>query len=316
MFRFGAGLSGEMLILIAAVIAGVKPIFFKGLYTLGMQPMDVLTWRFIIAVPAIWLLTLWIERGKKQPEVPPKPLPRRNLLLVGVLFAGVSTVGFWGLAVMPAGTWLVLSYAYPAVVALFGLFMGERLASRAWFALALTLVGVVLTVPNLQAGLQGASAFNLAMGIFNAVIVSIHIIATGRVLRGHGQGARATAWMFTGTLISFLVVTVVRGELMMPPSLLAWEYIFIGGTLCTAINFYVMYAGLQKIGASKTALVGTAEVPFGLVLATLLLAERMSGIQWIGAAIIVLSVILLQAPIPVRWRLGQRRVSAVPESVG
>src|SRR5690349_3567127 len=136
MSRRWAGLSGEMLILIAAMISGVKPIFFKGLYAMDMQPMDVLTWRFIIAVPAIWLLTLWLERGTKQPKVPTSPLPRRNLLLVGILFAGVSTVGFWGLAVMPAGTWLVLSYAYPAVVALFGLFMGERLASRAWFALA------------------------------------------------------------------------------------------------------------------------------------------------------------------------------------
>ena len=111
MFRLGAGLSGEMLIVISAAIAGLQPVFIKGLYTFGMQPIDVLTWRFIIAAPSIWLLTLLAQRGTKAAsEAPqPAPLPRRRLLLVGVFFSAVSAVGFIGLSLMPASTFLVLS---------------------------------------------------------------------------------------------------------------------------------------------------------------------------------------------------------------
>ena len=319
MYRLGSKLSGEMLIVISAAIAGVQPIFIKGLYALDMQPLDVLTWRFIIAVPAIWLLTLFAQGGRTAASDAPKPapLPRRRLLLVGVFFSAVSAVGFIGLSLMPASTFLVLSYSFPAMVALIGLFLGERLMVRGWLALGLTLFGVVLTAPDFSAGLQDANVSRVAVAMLNAVAVAVYTVVVGRVLRGYNQGAQATAWMFSGTLVAFLVVAIVRGGLAIPPSFMAWVYLFVVGMLCTTLSFYALYSGMQKISASKTAVLGTVEVAFTLTSAALLLGERLLPVQVVGAVLIVMSIVLLQVPIPARWRLIRTQLpAAAPDSLG
>jgi drug/metabolite transporter (DMT)-like permease len=321
---FKRGIPGEVFIISAAAIAGLLPVFAKGAYALGMQPMDVVTWRFIIAAPAMWLVAWLVERGPRSapksadtsPIKPmPQTLPRVKLLLLGVLFTLAAGLGFIGFAIMPASTYLVLFYSYPAMVALLGLFFGERLAGRGWLALGLTIIGIMLTAPNFSEGLSGENVPGALVAICTAVVVAVHYVISSRILRGYGQRAQASAWMISGTLIAFGVISIVRGGLAMPPSLLAWAYLFGVGAMCTAFGFYWLYTGLQRVSTSKAAVLGTTEAAFSLTLAALLLHERMQPIQVLGAVLIVLSIVLLQAPIPERFQLRKARTSvSAPES--
>ena len=62
----------------------------------------------------------------------------------------------------------------------------------------------------------------------------------------------------------------------------------------TVIPIFAFYAGMQKLGAARAAILSTIEPVFTLVLAFFLLNERIEAIQLIGGALILASVILLQ----------------------
>ncbi len=64
-----------------------------------------------------------------------RPLPRFRLLLIGTLFAGEAVTALFGLDRVPAGTFSILFYSYPAMVAILEAIMGERLPLQAWLAL-------------------------------------------------------------------------------------------------------------------------------------------------------------------------------------
>jgi drug/metabolite transporter (DMT)-like permease len=295
---------GLLFLLISAAAYAFFAIFAKLAYNAGVAPLDLVTWRFLIAAPVIWLL-LWISRrrqpgirsDKSLPQV--ARLPRRQLLVMGVLFAVSSITGLLSLSRIPASMYTVLLYSYPAIVALMSLFFGDRLPLRGWLALGLTLIGVVLTVPELfERGAQSASADTLGVifALLNAVSYSTYIVLSGRLLRGHTALAEASAWSITGSLLSFLAIAAVRG-LNPPQTLAGWGTVIGMGLVCSVIATFAFYAGMQRVGAARAAILSMFEPVIVLILSATLLGERMLPVQLLGGAFILGSIVLLQA----RW---------------
>ena len=56
-------------------------------------------------------------------------------MAIGTLLAFAALAAFFGLERLPSGTFSVLFYSYPAMVALLASLLGERLSLVAWIAL-------------------------------------------------------------------------------------------------------------------------------------------------------------------------------------
>ena len=63
---------------------------------------------------------------------------------------------------------------------------------------------------------------------------------------------------------------------------------------CTVMPVFGVNIGIQKIGASQASLISTAEPAMSMLVAMILLGEVIMPVQWVGAALIIASVILLQ----------------------
>src|SRR5689334_23182186 len=122
---------GVILIVLAVVGYSCLSIFTKKLFARGVEPLDIAFWRFAFGALIYW--TLVFVRSRRS-AVSPQPPPRLKLILLGSLFAGEAIVAFFGWERLSAGTFTVLFYSYPAMVAILGLFMGERLSRIAWLA--------------------------------------------------------------------------------------------------------------------------------------------------------------------------------------
>src|SRR5688500_3329166 len=155
---------GLLLLLVAAAGYAFFPILTKTIFeSKRFEPLDVLFLRFFLATPVTWLVVGWQKRASLSPlplvavhgeEVRGrgKKLPRLQLLGMGVLFAFTAGSAFYALDRIPASTFTVVIYSYPAMVALISLFLGERLSARGWIALGLTIMGIILTVPDFGSG--------------------------------------------------------------------------------------------------------------------------------------------------------------------
>jgi len=282
--------SGFLLLVIAAAGYAFLPIFTKFAYEAGLAPLDFVIWRFVFATPCIWLI---LRLTNQTGDVTARTLPRWRLLGAGVIFATTSYCSVQALARIDASLYTVLLYSYPAVVALLLLALGEPLSRRGWSALALTLIGVLLTVLDLDKALQGSSGEGIVFAIANGAFYAVYIIVSSRLLRGQSAMAMASAFSISGTLAAFVVLALLFG-LKAPETSTGWLVLLATAIVSTAGPIFAFYAGMQRVGAGQAAIISTLEPVIVLILSFLLLNERLAFQQIIGGALILVAAILLQ----------------------
>ncbi|MDE2638037.1 MAG: DMT family transporter, partial [Chloroflexota bacterium] len=247
-------------------------------------------WRFIFAVPMMWAL---VYRGRRAAATKrPSDAPIRPMLAVGIVISAAVLAAFFALERLPGSTYIALFYSYPAMVVVLSALMGERIRPVAWLALAMALTGVVLTVPDLMLG-AGIDSFGVALALLNAAIVAVYYMLAKRTLAGVADVSGASAWMMVGTLAVLLLLIPVRG-LQMPQNALSLLLLLGIAALGTVLPIFAINLAIQRIGAAQTSLISTVEPILSMVVSMLILAEVIQTIQWLGAALIIGSVIVLQ----------------------
>jgi drug/metabolite transporter (DMT)-like permease len=291
-----------MLFIVGAVIGySMLPVFTKNILAAEIEPPDIAFWRFILTVPLFWLYTFWENGGSLAIRASSSPLPRLRLLLLGGLLSLAALAAFFGLEILPAGTMVVLFYTYPAMVAIIGLFLGEKLPALAWVALGLTIAGVALVTPDFSAGLSGANFTGVLLALVNALIVAVYFILNSRLLRAHRDKTRASAYIVTGALIFLVLFTLVRGGVQVPQGE-TWLYFIALAVFSTVFPVFCLTNGIARLGPARASIVGSFEPLLTSFWAMLFLGEVMIAQQWLGGLVIVSGVILLnlrrEAPAP------------------
>jgi drug/metabolite transporter (DMT)-like permease len=282
--------SGLIYILTSVTGFALIPIWVKSMQAAGMGSLDILVWRYLLAMALFWGLI----RLRRMPVT--GNLPRKGLFGMGALLGIGALMGVYGLERLPAGTLVVLFYTYPAMVAVLAALMGERLTGRGWAALALTTVGVVLTVPDFGAGLGSESMTGVLLTLGNAFIVAIYFIVNGRLLRGQRDFARASAWGITGSFAMLAVLALVLRNVQPPPNADISLRLLLLASISTVMPIFFLNMGIQRIGPARAAISGTVEPILTLIFAALFLGEGMQLVQLIGGGLILASVVLLQIP--------------------
>ncbi|MBI1258919.1 MAG: EamA family transporter [Chloroflexi bacterium] len=298
---------GVILIVLAIIGYSFLSVFTKTLFAQDVEPLDIAFWRFAFAALIYWVLV--IIRAPRAPAINVRPLPYLKLMALGSLFGAEALAAFFGWERIPAGTFVVLFYSYPAMVAILEALLGERLSLLAWFALALTLVGIALTAPDFSAGLTGDNFVGVMMALFDGLCVAIYFIVSNRVMRGHSDMIRTSAWTVTGALIVIALLAVPHG--MKLPQGESWLLLLAIAVISTVLPVFALNAGIQKLGATRSAIIATFEPLLTAVLALIFLGEVMLPIQWVGGAVIIASVILLQVRKPVSD--GAEQTALAPE---
>ncbi|MEL6306856.1 MAG: DMT family transporter [Chloroflexota bacterium] len=285
---------GILWVLLAALGYAFLPIFTRFIYQFSdLQPTDVALWRFIFATPAIWLIVYINRNSKRQQNLKPdEPKQVLRMFALGLLYATSALTVFFGLQYIEASLYIIIFYTYPAMVAIINVFLGEKLRPIAWLALALTLTGVILTVPDLS--LAGDDVIlGLGIALLNALSVAVYFVIVSREMPKVSSVMRGTAYVITGTLIVLLFTLPFFG-LQLPPTPLVFAMLLGMGTLSTAMPIFVINLGIERIGVTQASIIITIEPLMTLVLAVSLLGEIILPVQWLGAAFIIAGVIILE----------------------
>lgn len=281
-------LTGVGLALTSAASFGVMPVLAKVAYDDGAEPVGVLAVRFSLAAVALLVLA----RVRRQ------ALPRGRPLVVLALLGGVAYVGqslcyFFALERISAGLTALLLYFYPALVVVLGaVLLRERPRPVAVFCVLLATVGTALTIGPVSGG-QGVG---VALGLGAAVIYALYILVSSRVT---GVGSLATAaTVLTAGAVSFGVLALLtRPRLPSAPE--AWLALVGVAVFGTVIAVTTFFAALALLGPADTAVVSTVEPVVSIVVAALVLGERLGPGQLAGGAVVLLAVGVLA-------RLGSR----------
>jgi drug/metabolite transporter (DMT)-like permease len=279
---------GVALVIGSAICFGTLGVFGKLAYRLGLTTPQLLSYRFALAAVLLWLVALVIREG----------LPPRRSLLGLVIMGGAGYVGqsgsyFSALHFIPASTNALLLYTFPVVVTLLAAALfGERLT---WTKLAACGLGFFGTLLVVEAQLQAAAPIGIVLGLGAAAFYSGYILFGSRLLPGLPP-VSATATIMTAAGVVWGSYAAATRQLAV-----AWTFPRIALIGCfvvlgTTVPVLTFILGLRMLGPSRAAILSTFEPASTVLLAVLVLGEVASPLQYLGGALILASVLLLEGP--------------------
>jgi len=286
----------------ASFFLGWAPILGKLALRSGVTPFTLVAFRTLVAALLIWLLFLILWR---------RDIVISWHALIGCISVGAvngfgSLLYYTSLSRLDASRASLLNTLYPLWVVLFLFAAGQPLTRLTLARLALSLLGMLLLT---RVGPGEPDWLGLALMLASAATYGWHLVL-GQWVLADVPSRTATLYVLTTMACIVGLARVLQGRPVEPLSAAAWLPILALG-LTTTLSRLAMFSALQRVGGVETSLVGLLELLVSLVLAFLLLGERLTLVQWAGAGLLVVSLILIardpgvrlaQGNLPLEWR--------------
>lgn len=275
-----------------AAVIGALAIAFSGILVklANVEPATAAVFRCGYALPALLLLAIAERRAFG-------PRPRSQILLAwlaGVLFAVDLELYHHAIRLVGAGLATVLGNTQVVFVAVLAwLLLGERMAVRTALAIPVVLAGVVLISGVIGSGAYGDDP---RLGVVIGLGTGLSYAGFLLVLRhGNADLRRPAGPLFDATLsatIISLVIGLRLGELDLVPSWPAHGYLIALALSAQVVGWLIISVSLPRLPAAVTSVVLTLQPVGSVLLAMLLLAEAPSSVQLLGAAAILIGLLL------------------------
>ena len=283
------GVLGVLFGLISASLYGITPIFVYHATEHGADSFGLMCSRYVIAV-VILLAVRTIRLGLK--KWPDRKLGTRLFLLGAIGLYSNSICMFTAFNYLPSGLSMVLFYFYPILVVLFGWVFFRHVPPKIiWPCLAITLLGVAMSASDLS----GGQAKGVAIIVFGAFAYAIYSVLAAASMPKTDL-LSGLILIFGGAGFSFVVVWLIDPPGLpttMPFVADVWLPALEIGTIGTIGAMGIFFAGMNLIGASKSAVVQTWEVLVAICSGVFFLDQSFSVRQLFGAVLILSGVIVL-----------------------
>lgn len=278
---------GALLCLLTALVWSTTAIFSKLAYDAGVGVMTLVVVRNVVGAGCFWI----IVAGQRR-KLPPSAMLVRGLAL-GMVGSAVQTLSFaTALSRIDAGLAAMLLYTYPAMVMIGAVLIGrEQATRRRGIALLIASAGVFLV-------LSGSFEDNVdPIGI--ALVLGAALAYTVSVLIGHSMLRQMPPLVLAGlqsggAAITFTIAALVTSSLSFDFNPWAWLALAGLALIPTLVGASTSLAGVSRIGPTRASILFTLEVPMTVLLAALLLGERLRLSQLVGGALVLAAIVLLQ----------------------
>lgn len=277
-------IKGTAAALSSAFFLGMAPVFGKRAMMLGISPLTVVAIRTILAT----FLLLFIILIFKRQYLYIYPAGLLGCLLAGWINGLGSLFYYSAIGRIGAGLGQLLYSLYPIFVVIW-LMLDRQTPTR------LTIVRIGLAVPAVILLVQTNGTTISPIGVIQMLIASIlyalHIPINQRVLYDMPP---PTVTLYTLLAMSAITLPVLffggTGGLT---NLDAGFWPLAGLTVVTFLSRLTLFMGVKNIGGMQTALLGLGELLITMVMAHFWLGERLSHLQWIGAAFLGISLVMI-----------------------
>jgi drug/metabolite transporter (DMT)-like permease len=241
--------------------------------------------RFFLA--SLIFLVLLIR--KKALRIPRHLVPR--LILISVFEPGLYFLfETLGLERTSAASSSIIIAAIPAVVALFSaIFLNERLNARGWIGTLLSIIGIAII--TLFATGSGNDPTTLMGNVFIllAVFSATGYIVMARSISSEISPLQLTAYQSFFAAVAFFPGLILQGRELMSaafdPMLIAALAFLV---ICATVAAFLAYNyALSQISAPRAAVFINGIPVVTVIVAWIVLGERLNGMQMIGGALAI-----------------------------
>jgi len=271
--------------LLSPLFLGTVPILAKVSYAAGVNVLTVVAFRTVIAAVFMWLGMFIFKRNLIRSSLPAVA----SSMLAGAI-NGLGSIFFYSsLTRIDASLGQLVNISYLIFVTIF-----LRLAGQA--VSFITILRTMLAVGAIYLLTRGGAGpddwLGVGMMLFAAITYAIQLVLSQRILLDI-PAPTMTLYAITAMAVVVTIAWFIAPTNLSLVSTEGWQTIGLMA-LVTALSRLTLFLGVKAMGSMQTALLGVFEVVVTIVIAAVFLGERLTGLQWVGAAILLASIFMVR----------------------
>ena len=277
-----------LVLLSGAVCIAFAPIFVR-LSEIG--PIATAFYRLALSLPLFWAWLGWQRHSVTPPRGPACAADYRLLFLAGFFFACDLSFWHWSIRLTSVANATLLANFAPIFVTLGSwLIFRERFSVKFLTGMCCAITGVIILL-GASVSISPQHVIGDLLGVTTAVFYGAYILTIGR-LRRRFSTVTIMAWSGAGGSVALLIVTLISGESLLPPTLTGW-LVLIGLALVsqTAGQSLIAWA-LAHLSAAFGSVTLLLQPVIAALIAWLLFAESLGLLQSVGGCVVLAGVFL------------------------
>ncbi|MDR7422582.1 MAG: DMT family transporter [Armatimonadota bacterium] len=286
-------MSAYLLLVLGSLFSG--GVFVAGKFALASLPPLTVAWgRFAVASLVLWAWVRWTAPAARRLTARDLPM----VVAMGVTaMAGFNILLFYGLTMAPAADAALISPAVsPILTALLAQrFLGERIGARGAAGLVAGIAGLALVI----APGGGGSGVRLAGDLLFAAGSALWGVYALIVRAASRRFAPPVATLYACVAAALVLAPLAAAErgwaALAAATPGAWAGLLYLAVFPTALAFVFFHVGLMRLGATSATSFALLIPVFGVVLAAVVLGERLAARTVLGGALVVAGLWLVQS---------------------
>jgi drug/metabolite transporter (DMT)-like permease len=270
-------------------LLGVLGISFSAVFVrlAAVSPVTATFYRAAYAVPILAGIVALTRRGR-----PREARARLLALASGGLLA--LDLAFWhaSIAMIGAGLATVVANVQVVFVALAArVLYGDRLTARTGAIVAVVLSGLTLTSGLARPDAYGsAPGLGVVLGVVAGACYAGYLLMFRAANRTLGPTPEPLLESTTGVALAALLVAPFDRAFSLAPFLPAHLWLFALAAVAQVAGWLLIAVALPRLPAVETSIMLLVQPVFALLWGVLIFDERLSPLQWSGAALVLVGV--------------------------
>jgi drug/metabolite transporter (DMT)-like permease len=283
MRKKGGQIKGIEAALASAIFLGLAPVFGKQAITLGFSPLAVVAFRTSLAAGLLLIIVAIFRR----PFLFIYPAGLLGCALAGILNGIGSLFYYFALERLSVSMGQLLYSLYPLFLVIWLVIDHQPPSRLTYLRIIFSLLGITLLTLTSSVKVDWIGVM-LMLGA--SIMYAIHLPINQRVLY---DIPAPTVTLYTLLAMSLVVVPAyLLFDRHLPAVGTPWMPIF-ALSLVTFFSRLMLFMGIKNLGGLQTALLGLSELFVSITISHFWLRESLNLIQWIGAALLGVSLLLI-----------------------
>ncbi|WJS97099.1 DMT family transporter [Flavobacterium johnsoniae] len=284
-------LKGVFLVALGATTYGMLATFVKIAYSEGYTTAEVTSSQFIYGITGILLINLFQRIKNKNQAVKATPKNIFNLMLAGTSLGMTSLFYYLAVKYIPVSIGIVLLMQTVWMGVLLEMILEKKLPSKQKvIAVFIVLFGTVLATNLINSDIK-LDWRGLAWGIMAAASFTTTMFTANRVATEISSAQRSLYMLLGGSIIVFSFAFFTQVSPFNLEIFLKWGIVL--ALFGTIIPPMLMNAGFPLTGIGLGSIVSALELPVSVMMAYVLLNEKVVFSQWVGIVLIILAIIIM-----------------------
>ena len=284
-------LKGVFLVAIGATTYGMLATFVKMAYSEGYTTAEVTTSQFVLGIIGILLINTFQKIKHKDKVVKATPKNIFSLMLAGTSLGMTSLFYYLAVKYIPVSIGIVLLMQTVWMGVLLEMILEKKLPSKQKvIAVFIVLIGTVLATNIINNDIE-LDWRGIAWGIMAAASFTTTMFTANRVATEISSAQRSLYMLLGGAVIVFSFAFVTQVTPFNVEIFMKWGIIL--SLFGTIIPPMLMNAGFPLTGIGLGSIVSALELPVSVMMAYVLLNEKVIFSQWVGIVLIILAIIIM-----------------------